>query len=267
MALDSGASFSVKGGVRTRLVDASKAALGFLSVLVCPTATGVKVDPSDSYKEIEEQDCNANKVISIRYLEKSSLNLNIEFGNSSPELKLLALGQRLILNASDVAVPYGLAYINAPDTATPTLAASVVGAYGNGVAADAVAIGSYLLNGVSTPLTQVAFAAFSFASTKSFAIGADGTMKFSIDLRGKVVSVGGALHTVANVYDTQGADQVTILRVQHDFIDTNRLMSIFEAEISLERSGIDLGAPNQSMKGLINGGKYRVRVLPNTNRC
>ena len=267
MAVELGASFSVKGGVRTRLVDASKAALGFLSVLVCPTATGIKIDPSDSYKEIEESDCNANKVISIRYLEKSSLNLNIEFGNSSAELKLLALGQRLVLNATDATVPYGLAYINAPDTTTPTFAASTAGVYGIGVVADAVATASALFNGVSTPLTQVAFSAFSFAATKSFAIGADGTMKFSIDLRGKVVSVGGALHTVANVYDTLGGDQVTILRVQHDFIDTNRLMSIFEAEISLERSGIDLGAPNQSMKGLINGGKYRVRILPATNRC
>ena len=267
MALELGASFGVKGGVRTRLVDASKASLGFLSVLVCPTATGLKVDPSDSYKEIEEADCNANKVIAIRYLEKSSLNLNIEFGNSSVELKMLALGQRLALSATDAFVPYGLAYVNAPDTLTPTIAASTIGVYGIGVVADAVATAAVLINGVSTQLTQVAFAAFSFATVKSFAIGADGTMKFSVDLRGKVVSVGGALHTVANVYDSQGADTVTILRVQHDFIDTNRLMSIFEAEISLERSGIDLGAPNQSMKGLINGGKYRVRVLPNTNRC
>ena len=267
MALELGASFGVKGGVRTRLVDASKASLGFLSVLVCPTATGLKVDPSDSYKEISEADCNANQVIALRYLEKSSLNLNIEFGNSSVELKMLALGQRLALSATDATVPYGLAYINAPDTLTPTIAASTVGVYGMGVLADAVGTAAVLINGVSTQLTQVAFAAFSHATVKSFAIGADGTMKFSVDLRGKVVSVGGALHTVANVYDTQGADTVTILRVQHDFIDTNRLMSIFEAEISLERSGIDLGAPNQSMKGLINGGKYRVRVLPNTNRC
>ena len=267
MPMEIGASFGVKGGVRTRIVDASKASLGFLSVLVCPTATGLKVDPSDSYKEIEEADCNANKVIAIRYLEKSSLNLNIEFGNSSVELKMLALGQRLVLNATDAFVPYGLAYINAPDTLTPTIAASTVGVYGMGVVADAVGTAAVLINGVSTQLTQVAFAAFSHATVKSFAIGADGTMKFSVDLRGKVVSVGGALHTVANVYDTQGADQVTILRVEHHFIDTNRLMSIFEAEISLERSGIDLGAPNQSMKGLINQGKYRVRVLPNTNRC
>ena len=199
MPIDSGASFGVKGGVRTRIIDASKASLGFLSVLVCPTATSVKVDPSDSYKEIEEADCNANKVIAIRYLEKSSLNLNVEFGNSSVELKLLALGQRLSLNASDSAVPYGLAYVNAPDTNTPTIAASLAGVYGIGVVADAVATAAVLINGVSVPLTQVAFAAFSFATVKSFAIGADGTMKFSIDLRGKVVSVGGALHTVANV--------------------------------------------------------------------
>ena len=267
MAMDLGASFSVKGGVRTRLVDASKAALGFLSVIVCPTATGLKVDPSDSYKEIEEADCNANKVISLRYIEKSSLNLNIDFGNSSPELKLLALGQRLALNASDVAVPYGVAYVNAPDTLTPTTNASLVGVYGNGVVADTVAIGAVLIGGIANQLTQQPFAAFSFATPKTFAIGADGAMKFSVDLRGKVISVGGALYTVANVYDTLGSDQVTILRVQHDFIDTNRSMSIFEAEISLERTGIDLGAPNQSMKGLINGGKYRVRVIGATNRC
>ena len=267
MAIEKGASFGIKGGVRTRLVDASKAAAGFFSVLVCPTATSVKVDPSDSYKEIEESDCNANKVIALRYLEKSSLNLNLEFGNSNPELKMLAMAQRLILKATDTAVPYGLAYINAPDTATPTLSASLVGVYGNGVAADAVATGAVMINGVSVPLTQTAFGAFSFSALNSFAIGADGAIKLSADLRGKVISIGGALHTIANVYDSEGADAVTILQVQHDFIDTNRTMSIFEAEISLERSGIDLGAPNQSMKGLINGGKYRVRVLPRTNRC
>ncbi len=267
MAIEKGASFGIKGGVRTRLVDASKASLGFFSVLVCPTATSVKVDPSDSYKEIEETDCNANKVIALRYIEKSSLNLNMEFGNSNPELKMLAMAQRLILKATDAAVPYGLAYINAPDTATPTLAASAAGVYGIGVVADAVATGAVMINGVSEQLTQSAFAGFAFNNIKSFAIGADGAIKVSADLRGKVVSIGGALHTIANVYDTEGADQVTILQIQHDFIDTNRVMSVFEAEISLERSGIDLGAPNQSMKGLINGGKYRVRVLPRTNRC
>ena len=191
----------------------------------------------------------------------------MEFGNSSPELKLLALGQRLALNATDIAVPYGVSYVNAPDTLTPTTNASLVGVYGNGVVADTVAVAAVIIGGISVQLTQAPFGSFSFAAIKSFAVGADGALKFSVDLRGKVISVGGALHTVANVYDTLGSDTVTILRVQHDFIDTNRLMSIFEAEISLERSGIDLGAPNKSMKGLINGGKYRVRVLPATNRC
>lgn len=267
MPLEKGALYVIKGGVSTRLLDTSNSAQNITHVMVCPPASGVKLDPSDSYKEIEGVDCSANKVVELKYLEKSSLNLTLEFGNSTMELKALAMGQRMALKSTDTAVPYGVAWVNAPDTATPTLPASAAGVYGQGVAADAVATGAVMINGVSEQLTQLAFGSFDFASIKSFAIGSDGAMKFSADLRGKLVSIGGALHTIANVYDTEGADRVSQLRVQHNFIDNNRLLSIFEADISLERSGIDFNAPNQSMKGLVNSGQWRVRTLPRVNRC
>lgn len=267
MPLEKGAYYVIKGGVSTFLSDISRINLGFTSVMVCPPASGVKLDPSDSYKEIEGVDCSANKVVELKYLEKSSLNLSLEFGNSTMELKALAMGQRMALQATDATVPYGVSWVNAPDTLTPTLPVSAVGVYGEGVVDDAVATGAVMLNGVSEQLTQTPFASFNFAAPKTFAIGADGAAKFSVDLRGKVLTIGGAFHSIANVFDTEGAERVSQLRVQHNFIDNNRILSIFEADMSLERSGIDFNAPNQSMKGLVNSGRWRVRTLPRVNRC
>lgn len=267
MAVETGALFSVKGGVRSFMMDISQAQQGIVHVLVCPTFTSLKLDPADSQREVEETNCNADKVVALKYTEKSSLNLSWEIGNSTTEMKAAAMGQRIMLKPTDSTVPYGLAWVNAPDTATPTLPASATGVYGSGVLADASAVGAAMIDGATQQLTQVPFGTFSFAALRSFAIGADGEMKFSADLRGKVISVGGALHTVANVYDTQGADIITQLRIQHHYIDHNRGLSIFDADVSLERSGFDLGQPNQSFKGLVNGGKYRIRVIPRINRC
>jgi hypothetical protein len=265
MGLDIAALYGQKGGVRTFLLDATNPATPVR--IICPTAKSVKVNPQDSYAEVTETDCNANEVIALKYLNKTATEVSVEFGNSYPELQALAMNKRNVLVASDTTVPFGLGWINVPDTATPTLNASNTGVYGFGVAADAVATAVALINGQSVALTQTAFGAFSYAATRSFAIGANGAVKFSLDIAGRVVSLGGAQHTVVNVVDTDNASSVSLITLEHHLINHRKELTIFQCSFAPERTGIDFSTPTASLKGTVASGAWRMRTLPLSNRC
>ena len=265
MAVDIAALIGQKGGVRTFITDRTNSAVPLR--IICPTAKAVKVTAQDSYAEVTETDCNANEVIALKYMNKTATEVSVEFGNAYPELQALAMNRGTLLVTSDTTVPFGAGWTNVPDTATPTVAASATGVYGFSVVADAVATAVVLINGRSTPLTQTAFGAFSFAGTLSFAVGASGALKFSSDLAGKVYSLGGAQHTIANVLDTDGGRSIGLLELEHHIINHRRELVIFGCSFAPERTGIDFSAPTASLKGTVAGGNWRMRVLPIQNRC
>ena len=265
MPVDIAALNGQKGGVRTMITDATNPLAKVR--IICPTAKSVKVSPQDSYAEVTETDCNANEIIALKYMNKSATEVAVEFGNAYPELQALTMNKGNVLVASDAAVPFGLAWLNVPDTLTPTVAASTTGVYGFGVVADAVTTAVALINGQSIQLTQSAFASFSFASVRSFAVGANGALKFSADLAGRVYTLGGALHTVANVVDTDGGRSIGLLELEHHIINHKRELVIFQCSFAPERTGIDFSAPTASLKGTVASGAWRMRNLGLLNRC
>lgn len=265
MAIDIAALYGNKGGVRTMLIDATNPLAKIR--IICPTAKKVAVSPQDSYAEVTETDCNANEVIALKYMNKTQTEVSIEFGNAYPELNALTMNKGNVLVASDATIPFGLSWINVPDTATPTIDASTTGVYGFGVAADAVATAVALINNRSVQLTQSAYGSFSHASTRSFAIGADGAVKFSADLAGKVVTLGGAEHTATNVVDTNGGRSIALLELEHHIINHRRELTIFQCSFVPERTGIDFSTPSASLKGTVASGAWRMRTLQLLNRC
>lgn len=264
MAVDIAALFGQKGGVRTFITDRTNPLVPIR--IICPTGS-VKLTPQDSFAEVTETDCNANEVIALKYMNKTSTEVSVEFGNAYPELQALTMNRGTILVTSDTTVPFGIGWTNVPDTATPTVAPSTTGVYGFGVAADAVASAVAFINGRSVELTQTAFAAFSHAGTLSFAVGANGALKFSTDLAGKVCSVGGAQHTVANVTDTDGGRSIGLLELEHHIINHRRELVIIGCSFAPERTGIDFSAPTASLKGTVASGNWRMRTIPVQNRC
>lgn len=265
MAVDIAALNGQKGGVRTFITDRTNPLLPIQ--IICPTAKAVKVTPQDSYAEVTETDCSANEVVALKYMNKSSTEVSVEFGNSYLELQALTMNKGTILATSDTTIPFGIGWSNVPDTTTPTVAASTTGVYGFGVVADAVTLAVALINGQSVPLTQVAFASFSFASERSFAVGLNGALKFSADLAGRVYSLTGAKHTLANVVDTDGGRSIGLLELEHHVINHKRELVIFGCSFAPERTGIDFSAPTASLKGTVASGAWRMRNIGLQNRC
>lgn len=264
MAKYEGILDSIKTGIQTVMSDRTDPLVKH--VFVTPAAS-VKVDPSDSYQELMDIDaCTGNKVLVLKYLEKQATNVSWDYDSSSIDAKAAAMGKRMKKVASDVAVPFFRTWFNVLDVASPTSPASTLGVYGEGVVADVISIGSVKMDGIDIPLVQQNFAGFSAAAPLSFAVGADGAMKFSEDLRGRVVSIGGALHTLANIWSSDGAN-ISVMSLQHSFITHQRALGILDIpSISLERSGFSIGDPKQSFKGIING-DFRL-IQPNKkNRC
>lgn len=137
--------------------------------------------------------------------------------------------------------------INGMKVAGSEYAAADAGNDGNGIIADAVSIGSYLGdNGLSLPLTQGTFATFDPATeTTSFAVGADGALKFSNDLLGKNISLRVA-RTLANaiVFDEGPYSRwrMTIRVIENDLTTTDFIFS--EVTVDAAASGtIDLNEP------------------------
>lgn len=265
MPVDIAALNGQKGGVRSFLTDTTNPLLPVQ--IIVPTATSVKLNPSDSYEEVKETDCNGNMVTALKFLKESSTEIEVQLGNTYPELQALAMNKGNILVPTDTMVPFGVGWSNIPDSLTPTITPSTAGVYGFGLAADAVASAVVLIDGRSVPLTQSNFGSFSFASTRSFAVGANGELKFSADLAGKVYSLRGAQHTVANVVDTDGGRSVGLLEFEHHIINHKRELTIFQCSFSPERTGIDFSTPQTSFKGTIAAGAWRMRTLPRQNRC
>jgi hypothetical protein len=116
-------------------------------------------------------------------------------------------------------------------------------------------------------LTQTAFATFSHAAVRSFSIGANGAMKFSADIAGRVVSVSGALHTLTNVVDTDGGASVALIELEHHVINHRRELVIFGCSFAPERTGIDFSSPTASLKGTVASGAWRMRNIGLQNRC
>ena len=131
---------------------------------------------------IKSKECNilailwGNRALADTYVVGRDYNLNISYSVQNPELLAFKIGTYFEENTRDVY--FQKTYTVRKDT----YPAYTAGQFGFGIEADADAIGSYLVNHVSTPLTQQPYATFTAATANSFAVGANGALKFSTNL-------------------------------------------------------------------------------------
>lgn len=170
-----------------------------------PVPSGSTVNLSAQQQELTESNCRAVIQNVFRSTSQQDYTLELQYGYKLPDLIATALGRR-IENATNVDSLWGMGAITVPDVASPSYAAVSSGTWGFGIVEDAPGDASYLNeDGVSIKLTQQAFAAFVPTTPLSFAIGANGALKFSEDLRGRRFSVDQVAIQIAEMYRLGGA--------------------------------------------------------------
>jgi hypothetical protein len=261
MALDIASRYALKGGVRTHLYDLTDPLARFL--IPTPSATECSINPQDQFQELYGSDCNGNRILEYKTENQTQTQLQLTFSAATVDIKAAALKVRMTPKATGL-VPYTTGWFTVPDVATPTIPASATGVYGNGVVADAEAIGTYINEfGQAIELTQGTFA--TPGATLSFGVGVDGALSFSADLRGKVVSIGGCFYTQTDYYESDTAIQE--MAVEFMFVDSYKNLYLLNVpSFSPERQATSFSNPEQSINGTINGG-FKIVSFQRKNRC
>lgn len=155
------------------------------TILVLPTASGAVLNPGIAMQDIMSTSRVGEKVIVDRYAIERKPELQLDFNQKSIQL----LGVRLGQSWQSVVSKTGFLFNSGLRVTQSIYPAVTVGVEGSGMIADQAASTASFLNEfqVSEVLTRQPFATFDPATSKSFAQGADGAMKFSTDLIGKYV--------------------------------------------------------------------------------
>jgi hypothetical protein len=174
----------------------------------------------------------------------------------TPELLAMRYGRALVTETS---VERYITNSNMLITGSGSYPASVVGKLGYAVAEDAESEASYrgASDEISVALTQSPFATFNAATeTLAFAVGANGALKFSNDLIGKVVGY----RIPATYTDVTGMGEgrfdtfsCNIMMIQND--RSILVIDIPEASIRADQGDITFGQPLQLTVSALAGGR------------
>jgi len=155
-----------------------------------------------------------------------------------------------------------------------TVPASSVGQLGYAIAADAESFASYIddVTEISTALTQENYATFNpTTATLAFAVGANGAMKFSNDLIGKIIAYS-IPATYTNV-TTFGTGRFELFSVNLMIMQTNRkILNIYmpEAVIRADQGDLTFGQDMQLTVSPLAGGRCigeYITYLDESDRC
>jgi hypothetical protein len=172
----------------------------------------------------------------------------------TPELFAMRYGRAL---ATETSVERYITNSNMEITGSASYPASSTGQLGYAVAADAPSEASYLDGEISVALTQVDFATIDQAvDTLSFAVGANGALKFTNDLIGKNVG-----YRIPATYTSvtglgEGIFQnfsVNIMMIQND--RSVLVIDIPSASIRADQGDITFGQPLQLTVSALAGGR------------
>jgi hypothetical protein len=221
-------------------------------ILALPQAAGGVYQTGSENGEIEEISCLGVKVRGKVYPTVSKPAFQLNFGAKTPELIGLKLNRRF--NAAGSTTQY-LVRNKFKVPSTGTVAAAPVGTFGNGITADpAGAIGSYMTEyGVTDDLTYEDFATDITAMTTTFAIGANGALKFSDDLKNAQVSIKYpvASQTVRELGSTPYTQLEMFARV---ILLDGTMTTWYASDISIDSTGdISLEESTQQLTFFVNG--------------
>jgi hypothetical protein len=171
-----------------------------------------------------------------------------------PELLAMRYGRAL---TTETSVERYITNSNLSVTGSGIYNASTTGQLGYSVAVDAESEASYLDGEISVALTQEAFATFDPAvDTLAFAVGANGALKFSNDLIGKVV--GYRIPATYTSVTGLGEDKFDNFSVNIMMINNDRsvlVIDIPEASIRADQGDITFGQPLQLTVSALAGGR------------
>jgi len=123
------------------------------------------------------RDSQGNRVRAGSYKAGQSPTLSITYGFIQPEMISFKIGEQMASQTLDTYIPYQLLVNKA------AFAAGATGSMLDGVAADDTdTVASVTRGGLSTPLTRQAYTGFTGSTDDTFAIDADGALKFSTNL-------------------------------------------------------------------------------------
>ena len=221
------------------------------TVLVLPTPTGVTIDLGVDITEVPATNAVGEEVVAKRFVGARKPTISATFGNKTPEVVGLKAGSKFELNASKSTLVQRSGFLVPADG---VVAAAGAGQLGTGVAADASASASYLDdNGVSTTLTQGAFAGFDAGATPlEFAIGADNAQLYGQSLWGKYVTWEVPV-TITNVLEL-GEEAWGVMSLSAIVVEDNlQVNRWFFPKVQPDPSGqISLDDPTQELPFFIN---------------
>lgn len=191
-----------------------------------PAPTGFNIATNLTLREQMGTNTLGRKVRTGSYSTGETPELTVSFEYMSPELIAFSIGNELVSGTFDTHYPKVVTVTGASiagDTAT--------GGILNGLSADVSAVASYVKDGISINLTRQPFATFtgtSPANDDSFAIGADGALKFSNNLVSAEAVV--VLKIPVSVTGVKISEVlVGQLKIQAALINTLNEVTIFEA--------------------------------------
>lgn len=238
-----------KGLVEVALIDVSVTPN---VILALPQASGGVYQTGSENSEIEEISCSGVRVRGKVFEGVSKPAFQLDYSAKTPELIGLKLNRRFAPPASTTQYVVRNKF-RVPSTGTVAAVAS--GTFGFGISADPVgAIGSYMNEyGVTAALTYDAFADDITASPTTFAIGANGALKFSNDLKNGQVSI--KYPVASQTVRSLGSTSYTQLEMFARLVSLDLTMSTYYAsDISVDSTGdISLAEPGQQLTFFVNG--------------
>lgn len=218
-------------------------------VLTWPTPDTFVLNTNLEQKIQMGRNAQGQKVRTGSYIGGATPELSITYNYIQPEMISFSVGNEQATGTFATYIPKLL------QVASASIAADATGFLLEGVSADDVnAVGSVTRDQLSTPLTRQAFASFDGQTDDSFALGADGALKFSDNLVTNQDMV--ALLIPHNLTGIKLSD---VLVGPHELyatlVDNNNLVSVFEARSvkpNLEGRSIDFGGESLEMSLFLN---------------
>ena len=195
-------------------------------VYAFPAPQGFTVNTGASMRQQEGRNSLARSVRTGAYVTGEMPELTISYNYMSAELIAFSMGNELISGTFDSYYPK-LIEVTQADIPGDTVIGNIL----NGLSADVSAIAAYKKDGISISLTRQPYATFDGTSptnNDSFAIGADGALKFSNNLvTGREVVAMKIPKSMTGVSISEVL--VGQLEIQAALVDTLNQITIFEA--------------------------------------
>lgn len=219
-------------------------------VLNLPTPANFVVQEGKQQKIQRTKSAQGRTVRASTYISGEEPTLSVDYMHSQPEIMAFRMGNQFEESLYDIRIARTI------EVTKNSYAGAEDGYLGHGIEADDEGAVASLREpaGLSVPLVRVAFAAFDPTATRSFAVGANGAMKFSNDLVAAREVISAIIpHQVTGLAFGDGL--VGPHRVVANLVDTQNRVWVFTADNvtpNVEGSAFDPSAETMQLPFFVN---------------